>query len=129
MCQFNKEYNQFTICDSDLDNYRAAVNKKKKMYIEVKNGKISRKVRLNIGELTNVELSQNSLEYQSTSILELEKNSRKLANDVIEYIVIFRDSAQQIVSSKGLTVSYKDGFNSGDTDLYQHKLNDGVVLL
>jgi len=57
MCQFNKEYNQFTICDSDLDNYRAAVNKKKKMYIEVKNGKISRKVRLNIGELTNVELS------------------------------------------------------------------------
>ncbi len=51
------------------------------------------------------------------------------ANEVIEYMVVYRDTKQKMVQSRGLKVDFKDEFNVGFSTLYQHKINDGVVLL
>ena len=99
------------------------------MKIEIKNGQISKQVKLQVGEIRNVGVSSGSIEYSRTDIVELQKSKNRLANGIIEYMLVFRDSDGQIVNSRDSQISYKDRFNSGDSDLYQHKVNDGVVLV
>lgn len=95
----------------------------------VNNGKINRSIDIKIGELMIPEIGSNMIDYQTTQVIQLETKKNVLANEIIEYIVVFRDSNQQIVQSRDIKIHHRDEFDLEKSSLYQHQINDGVVLL
>ena len=67
------------------------------MKIEVKNGKISRSIDIKIGELVIPEISSDMISYKTTQVIQLKTKKHVLANEIIEYMVIFRNTDQKMV--------------------------------